>query len=78
MYYYELLKVMPASIFRVECTPGVYCMEVAPADIPPLAFYAERIWMEVGAKVRYLKHRECEPPVDMKEFTWIKLTAKEI
>ena len=78
MYYYELLHSVPATSFSPAVGPGIYAEWCAPDDFPRLAYAAERIWFDNGKKVVYRKHRECEPPVDMKEFTWIKLTAKEI
>jgi len=41
---------------------------------------SERVWCEEGAGVRYVKHRygNMFAPVDLKEFMWIKLKAKEI
>lgn len=78
MYYYELLHPVSATKFTPRVEPGIYAATFPPSDAPALAMTAERIWEEGEDWVMYRKHRECEPPVDMKEFSWIKLKAKEI
>ena len=78
MYYYEILKTVPATVFMPRLPPGIYSERLAPTDLPFVANHAERIWRDDGGPIIYWKHRNCEPPVDMKEFTWIKLTARKL
>jgi hypothetical protein len=40
---------------------------------------SDRVWMEQDGKVWFIKNRHLlRPPVDMKEFMWIKLKAETI
>jgi len=78
MYYYELLRTVPETMFNPELSAGVYRAKQSPIDMPTTVVAAtERVWQELGAEISYFKHRR-ELPVDMKEFTFIKLIAKEI
>jgi len=44
-----------------------------------LTALAERIWCEQEGHVWFVKHRTSQhPKVDMEEFMWIKLKAKEV
>jgi hypothetical protein len=45
-----------------------------------LVFSAERIWIEDGGKITFLKNRyqPSDGPVDRTEFMWIKLKSHEI
>jgi len=46
-----------------------------------LTSLAERIWCEQDGRVWFVKHRTStsqQAEVDMKEFMWIKLKAKEV
>ena len=79
MYYYEIIKTIPATVFSPTLPPGIYSERLAPVDLPFVAARAERIWRDDDSgPVMYWKHRRCEPPVDMKEFSWIKLTARKL
>ena len=81
MYYYEILKTVPATVFSPATPPGMYAEACAPVDLPFIAGHAERIWRDDGGgkKVVYWKQRNTDSmPVDMKEFSWIKLTARKL
>ena len=78
MYYYEILHDMTASVFMPAIKAGIYADRLAPVDMPALSARCERIWRDDGGPIIYWKHRNCEPPVDMKEFSWIKLTARKL
>ena len=43
-----------------------------------LSVNADRIWRETDEKVEYVKNRFDHNNVDMEEFTWIKLSAKDL
>jgi len=79
MFYYELLYDMPSTMAHRAYKAGVYCKGLGgPNRRPMLAASSERIWRELDGEVVYIKHRNDLLPVDMKEFMFIKLTAKEI
>ena len=70
---------MPGTVFMPAIEKGIYAYRFAPPDIPSLAAVSERIWRDDGGPVIYWKHREIlSVVVDMKEFIWIKLTARKL
>ena len=84
MLYYELLKPTKGRWTNFVFQPGIYASDepLAKGDMPPgiISYNANRIWHEKDGVVDFVKHKGgCDGrEVDMKEFTWIKLTAKEI
>ena len=46
--------------------------------VPGMIIYmAERIWVEQDGTIEYIKNRfDVDTPVDLKEFSWIKLKAR--
>lgn len=78
MYYYEILHDMPETRFSPSIEKGIYVDRFAPPDLPSLAAMSERIWRDDGGPIMYWKHREDYPVVDIKEFSWIKLTARKL
>ena len=76
--YYELESVYPNRpeyYCRENCIDGWHSI----LDVP-----CTRIWAEEGSKIFYLKNTEYGtdqynwPPVDLSEFTWVKIVAQRI
>ena len=60
--------------------PGIYFCENF-SDLPSWAgLTVYRVWSEEDGQVRYIKepHDMAEVDVDIKEFAWLKLTARLI
>lgn len=55
--------------------------EWPPGSKQKIMDFSQRIWVEEGGHVFFLKHRYSSPGstvVDMKEFMWVKLKSKAI
>jgi len=84
MHYFELkrsARIRPS----VTLLAGLYSKQIPGyaqgyAQLPTWAHYADRIWHEVDGTVVWTKNRVTGPgsPVDLKEFTWVKLQAKAV
>lgn len=61
--------------FKEIDTLGTSLLDSMPAQV---AYSASRIWLEDEIKVIYVKNRLEHNTVDMQEFTWVKLSAKEL
>lgn len=61
--------------FSEDDTLGTSLLDSMPAQV---AYAAERIWLEDEVKVIYVKNRFDHNNVDMEEFTWVKLAAREL
>ena len=60
---------------RMDATNGYNLLDSMPAQ---LAYQAERVWLETEEKIEYIKNRLDHNNVDMEEFMWVKLAAKDI
>jgi len=87
MFYFELPSGAKSHNGKVKLEPGIYSYNTEILDLVPtrIRYVAKRIWRESNGRVEYVKHinmpisiLEDDLKVDMKEFTWIKLTAKAI
>ena len=78
MYYYEFLKPWPSR--RVVPFPAgyYYSNDHVGGGVAPYA--ADRVWVEnADGRVFYAKDNlSWDRAVDMKEFAWIKLKAKDL
>ena len=76
-FYYELADYIAKEYFddyRYYTSPHKWVRR-------SLMYQSTRVWLENNGEVTYLKNRYESPEsakVDMKEFMWIKLKAKEI
>ena len=87
MFYFELPGGAISKNGKVKLEPGMYSYNTEILDLVPtrIRYAARRIWRESNGRVEYVKHinmptsiLDRDFKVDIKEFTWLKLTAKVI
>lgn len=87
MLYYEILAPTRPTMNRPSLEPGIYADDVCLVDgetvFGVVSYCANRIWREQDGTVTYLKKKhvagdDVNWTVDMTEFLFIKLKAKEL
>jgi len=79
-FYYDIkvpLRGEEPGFFKVEYQGNGDAVHRHPAS---LAYSSERIWEERNEKVAFIKNRDlgAGADVDLEEFMWVKLAAKQL